>query len=143
MTRPHKIIILFTALSKLLINVIEFHSKLGTLVPISKLNNLSVLSSQIKSYLSENQISNKVSDSVCLALAKLILIVVLKNSTMASLDLLLNNSQVKSILIKHGLDQKIDNLSVIHPIKKENIKTKHSLYLFSMKNKYVKSYLNY
>jgi group I intron endonuclease len=135
---------LFTALNNLLINTIEYHSKIGTNVPVSKLNNLSVLSSQIKSYLSEDKFTNrkKVNKSVCISLAKLILIVVLKNTTMVSLDLLLNNSQVRSILIDYGLDPELDNLSIIHPIGLENINNKQPLSLFSMKNDYVKSYLN-
>lgn len=109
---------------------------------MSKLNNLTVLSSLIKSYLAEDKSSNKVKDSVCLALAKLISVVVLNNSTMASLDLLLNNSQVKSILTNHGMDFELENLSIIHPIELENIGNKYPLNLFNMKNNYIKSYLN-
>ena len=96
----------------------------------------------IKSYLAKDKSSNKVKDSVCLALAKLISVVVLNNSTMASLDLLLNNSQVKSILTNHGMDFELENLSVIHPIKLENIDNKYPLNLFKIKNNYIKSYLN-
>lgn len=60
---------------------------------------------------------------------------------MVSLDLLLNNSQVRFILIRHGLNEDLDNLSVIHPINLEKIDQK-PLSLFSMKSEYVKCYLN-
>jgi hypothetical protein len=69
-------------------------------------------------------------------------VVVLNNSTMASLDLLLNNSQVKSILTNHGMDFELENLSIIHPIELENIGNKYPLNLFNMKNNYIKFYLN-
>ena len=111
MTRPHKLnIMLYIALNNLLLCVIAHHTKIGSNVPMSKLNNLTVLSSLIKSYLAKDKSSNKVKDSVCLALAKLISVVVLNNSTMASLDLLLNNSQVKSILTNHCMDFELENL---------------------------------
>jgi group I intron endonuclease len=136
---------LFTALNNLLLNIIEFHSNIGINLSISKLNNLNVLSSHIKSYLSEGELNNgkKIKDSTCLTLAKLILVVVFKNSTIESLDLFLNNSEVNSILTKHGFNKKLEDLTVIHPIGYRNTYDKRPLLLFSIKNtNYVKSYLN-
>ena len=64
-----------------------------------------------------------------------------KTRQSGELDLLLNNSQVRFILIRHGLNEDLDNLSVIHPINLEKIDQK-PLSLFSMKSEYVKCYLN-
>jgi group I intron endonuclease len=137
---------LYITLNSLLLNVIAYHTEIGTDVSMNRLNNLNVLSSLIKSYLTKDKsVSSdvdKVRDSVCLALAKLILVVVFKKSTMESLDLLLNNSQVKSILTDFGMDFELDNLSLIHPISVEGISNKYPLDLSSMKSTYVKWYSN-
>lgn len=135
---------LYISLNNLLLHVIAYHAKIGSDLPMNKLNNLNVLSSLIKSYLTEDKSSNKnkVKDSVCLALAKLISVVVLENSTMVSLDLLLKNSQVRSILTDHGMDFELENLSIIHPIKLDDTNNKYPLSLFNMKNDYVRYYLN-
>src|ERR1700738_2114689 len=114
---------LYIALNNLFLNVIAYHIKINTNSLINGFNDLNVLSSLIKSYLFGSSLSDnkKVSDSVCLALAKLISVIVLKTSTIASLDLLLNNSQIKSILTNHGMDFELENLSLIHSINLEGI----------------------
>lgn len=148
---------LYITLNNFLLNVITYHSKIGTDVPINKLKNLDVLSSLIQSYLSKDEYGSskdperatnvaseegKVRYSVCLALAKLILVVVFKKSTIVSLDLLLNNSQVKSILTEFGIDFESDNLSLIRPINLEKILHKYPLDLSCIKSNYVKFYYN-
>jgi hypothetical protein len=144
---------LYITLNNFLLNVITYHSKFGIDVSINRLKNLDVLSSLIQSYLSEYQSRSnkdpeqatkfalgkgKVRYSVCLALAKLILVVVFKESTIVSLDLLLNNSQVKSILTEFGIDFELDTLSLIRPINLEKISHKYPLDLLCMKSTYVK-----
>lgn len=135
---------LYIALNNLLLNVIAYHTEIGTDVSMSRLNNLKVLSSLIKEYLSKSETSSlkKVRSSECLILAKLILVVVFNKSSMESLDLLLNNSQVRSILTDYGMDFELENLSLIHPIKLEDVDKKYPLNLFSMESPYVKCYNN-
>jgi group I intron endonuclease len=135
---------LYIALNNLLLNVIAYHTEIGTDVSMNRLNNMKALSSLIKQYLSKSEYSNfkKVRASECSILAKLILVVVFKKSTMESLDLLLNNSEVRSILTDYGMDFELDNLSLIHPIKSDDIDYKYPLDLFSMKSSYVKCYCN-
>lgn len=137
---------LYITLNNLLLNVIEYHSKIGTNLSMSNINNLNVLSSMIKSYFSENKsVSDnrvKVKDSVCLALAKLISVIVLQKSTMVSLDLLLKDSEVRSILTECGMDFELENLSLIYPINLEEIDYKYPLDLSSMKSTYVRHYYN-
>ena len=135
---------LYIALNNLFLNVIAYHIKMNTNSLRNGFNDLNVLSSWIKSYLFGSSLSNnkKVSDSVCLALAKLISVIVLKTSTIASLDLLLNYSQIKSILTNHGMDFELENLSLIHSINLEGIIHKYPLDLSLMKSTYIRCYLN-
>jgi C4-dicarboxylate transporter len=122
---------LYITPNNFLLNVITYNSKIDIDVSINRLKNLYVLSSLIQSYLSKDEYGSskdsgratnvaseegKVRYYVCLALAKLILVVVFKESTIVSLDLLLNNSQVKYILTEFGIDLESDNLSFIRPI---------------------------
>jgi group I intron endonuclease len=131
---------LFKTLTNLLMNVITYHSENGTKVSLEKFSTLNVLTPLIKSYLLT--LYPKVQTSVCTTLAKLIQVVIFKKSTMVSLDLLLDNSLVRSILIDFGMDFELENLSTIHPVNSESIKHKCQLNLWAMKSSYVKLYPN-
>jgi group I intron endonuclease len=131
---------LFVTLNNLLLNVITYHSNNGTNVSMDKLFKLNVLTPLIKSYLLT--LYPKVQNSVCLALAKLITVIVFKKSTMVSLDLLLKNSLVRSILIDFGMDFELENLSTIHPVHSEKFNHNYPLDLSLMKNTYIKAYSN-
>lgn len=118
---------LFKTLTNLLINVITYHSENGTKVSLERLSTLNVLTPLINSYLLT--LYPKVQISVCSTLAKLIQVVIFKKSTMVSLNFLLENSLVRSILIDFGMDFELENLSTIHPINSELIKHKCQLNL--------------
>jgi len=131
---------LFITLNNLLLNVIVYHSNKDINVSINKLSKLNVLTPLIKSYLLT--LYPKIQNYVCLALAKLIIVIVFKKSTMVSLDILLNNSLVRSILTDFGMDFELENLSTIHPINLEYFNHKYPLDLSSIKSTYIKVYLN-